>query len=118
MHALIYQVLKFQLWECVRERRDHRQLGLQAKQVAEPAVSYVEDVLVQQHQRYHEKSAGQAAKMKTLEEYLWEIEVSFILYLPTPHPRVTLILEHAVCKEAMTMEMVKHLQDCSCKMAL
>ena len=30
---------------------------------------------MQQHQRYHEKSAAQAAKMRTLEEYLQEIEV-------------------------------------------
>ena len=49
---------------------------LQAKQVPQPAMSYVEDVLVQQHQRYHEKSALQAAKMRTLEEYLQEIEVN------------------------------------------
>ncbi len=48
---------------------------LQGRGVAPPAVSYVEDVLVEQHQRYHEKSAGQAAKMKSLEEYLREIEV-------------------------------------------
>ena len=47
-----------------------------SKQVPQPAVSYVEDVLVQQHQRYHEKSATQAAKMRTLEEYLQEIEVT------------------------------------------
>jgi hypothetical protein len=49
---------------------------LQLKLVPQPAISYVEDVLVAQHQRYHEKSAGQAAKMKTLEEYLREIEVN------------------------------------------
>lgn len=48
---------------------------LQLEQVPQPAISYVEDVLVKQHQRYHEKSTGQAAKMKTMEEYLRVIEV-------------------------------------------
>lgn len=49
-----------------------------SKNVDKGVLSRVEDALVQQHQKYHEKSSQQAAKMKSLMDYVRETEVCLV----------------------------------------
>ena len=49
---------------------------LAEKGASQVVQEYVEDLLVKQHQAYHEKSALEAAKMLNLLEIVREIEVS------------------------------------------
>lgn len=49
-----------------------------SKNVDKGVLTRVEDAFVQQHQKYHQKSAHQAAKMKMLMDYVKDIEVSLV----------------------------------------
>lgn len=50
--------------------------ALQQKGALQTVSEYVEDVVVNQHQSYHQKAAELTAKMEALLEYVNELEVS------------------------------------------
>ena len=60
-----------EFWKNLEDLRRY----LFSKNVDKGVMSHVEDAFVQQHQDYHERSAQQAGKMKTLMDYVREVEV-------------------------------------------
>ena len=57
---------------------------LHQKNASQTVLEYVEDQLVKLHQKYHEHSAQQAAKMTAMLDYVKEIEVRYMLPYSCP----------------------------------
>ena len=55
---------------------------LHQKNASQTVLEYVEDQLVKLHQKYHEHSAQQAAKMNAMLDYVKEIEVRYLYPVP------------------------------------
>ena len=50
------------------------------KGAPEAAVAYAEDVLVQQHQKYHQATAAEAEEKRSILSHLREVEARFLIF--------------------------------------
>ena len=67
-----------EFWKQLEDMRRY----LFSKNVDKGVMSHVEEMLMQLHQSYHDKSSQQAAKMKMLMDYVRETEVKYLFYIP------------------------------------